>query len=834
MADVKNGGGYGRFYDITETKDSATTAGAKTNTAVSSTSVVSGNANSTSELEKLKKSIISGATATGKHITNQVPGIETPQTNAAASVKNLNLKDIDSFQSKVSAEGLKPPLPNVLSYYTSYNYIFTLSVLSPEAINFPDFTYKKGVYGPLILRSGAGAPDKELVPTAYGKYDFYIDDLKMSGIIGLDKSSGNTNSTSVEFRIIEPYSMGLFFQAIQAAAFAAGYSNYLDIPLLLTIEFKGHVFDNETQLTNLQIDNTTKHIPLKLRTMDMKVTGKGTTYSINAYPWNEGGFSSQFNEAKSNITIKCNDGGQTTVQAMLQTAEQSLQKVLNDYHKGKVKSDETADQVLILFPSDLASSAGTNKTNGANERSDKSAAVNVNNSTSTSDLFKKLGVTVGIGKNTTLVQAEGDTSVNKIGQANMGFNILRKGDTPFPKEAAIYDPAKGIWLRGNIVIDPKNSDFKFSQGTSVVDMINQVILMSDYGRNALSNAQQSPEGQIPWWRVETQLYALSNVPSKTTGIVPKLVVYRVVPYLVDSSLILPVNAKRPKLNKLKSQSLKEYNYIYTGKNTEILDFNIQFNNGFYTALNADSGKNTESQVTTPASGGAVNERPGEADKRAFIANHVKGYGATNQETPTSTRTESTGSTTYKLGGGGPDDATTIAARQFQDMITEGSDMITLELTILGDPYYLGDSGMGNYSAKGVVGFQNINADGAIDYQNGTVVITVNFRTPIDINQNTGFYNFGDTSPVSQFSGLYQINMVESDFSRGKFKQVIKMFRIKGQDNPTAEEPADSSVLNTQDAKVFNTAQTNTSIIRTLTGNNNINAVAPDTAQPGVA
>jgi hypothetical protein len=75
-------------------------------------------------------------------------------------------------------------------------------------------------------------------------------------------------------------------------------------------------------------------------------------------------------------------------------------------------------------------------------------------------------------------------------------------------------------------------------------------------------------------------------------------------------------------------------------------------------------------------------------------------------------------------------------------------------------------------------------------------------------------------------------MVDSEFTRGKFKQIIKMFRIKGQDNPTAEEPADASVLNTQDAKVFNT-QTNTDVLRKLTGNNNINAVAPNTAQPGV-
>ena len=51
-----------------------------------------------------------------------------------------------------------------------YNYSFTLSVLTREQIN--SSSYKRGDFGPLILRSASGAPDKDIVDTLYGKYDF--------------------------------------------------------------------------------------------------------------------------------------------------------------------------------------------------------------------------------------------------------------------------------------------------------------------------------------------------------------------------------------------------------------------------------------------------------------------------------------------------------------------------------------------------------------------------------------------------------------------------------------------------------------------------------------
>lgn len=838
MVNVKNGGGYGRFYDIAEDKSAATTASGKENTKIVGSSTVAGAVGSTEYLEAAKKNIIGGSVKSGSYISSQIPGIQTANDNAAQSKIDLNLKNSQAFQTRVKAD-LKPPLPNVLSYYTSYNYYFTLSVLNETQINFPDQTYKKGQYGPLILRSASGAPDKELVNTAYGKYDFYIDDLKLSGLIGYDKITGNTNSTNISFRVIEPYSMGLFFQAVQAAALKAKYDNYLNVPLLLTIEFKGHVFDNDSQLLNVQIDNTTKHIPLKLLRINMKVTGKGTNYDVEAIPWNEQGFSTEFNEVKTPINIKM-DTGNYTVQNLLQSGEQSLQKVLNDYFQTRVKNKEVevANQILILFPADLSSDTSVgNKT--ANEKSDSNpATVNNMSSVSNDTLFKNLGVAAGTGKNTSLIQSSGEKSVNQIGMSRLGLNVANKGDTPYPKDNEVYDSKTGTPIRGNIQIDYNNASFKFAQGSSVVDIINQCILISDYGRNALSEAQRTPEGQIVWWRIETQLYLLSAPENLQTGIKPKLVVFRVVPYKVDSSSVLPPNAKRPKLENIKKQSLKEYNYIYTGKNTEIVDFNIELNAGFYTSLNADGNKNGPKKELGAATSGAAQLSALDQAKYNAISQAPYGNLPNTQGTPVVVKQDTIKTSTGNQGGTGVDDEVTRVARQFQDIITSGIDMLTLDLTILGDPYYLGDSGMGNYSAKGVEGFDNITSDGGMNYQNGVVVVTINFRTPIDLNQDTGFFNFGDTRPVLQFSGLYQIQQVLSEFNRGKFKQTLKMFRLKGQDNPSAPESTQASLVaseNTQDAATFN-KNTNQSILNAIgvrSNTNNVNASVPNTSLPGI-
>jgi hypothetical protein len=122
-------------------------------------------------------------------------------------------------------------------------------------------------------------------------------------------------------------------------------------------------------------------------------------------------------------------------------------------------------------------------------------------------------------------------------------------------------------------------------------------------------------------------------------------------------------------------------------------------------------------------------------------------------------------------------------------------MIMLDMKIVGDPFFIAQSGMGNYTSKPTQ-HANLNKDGSVNWQNGEVHVGVIFRTPIELNQYSGLYQFegekqaGDklTTPVMQYSGLFRINQVTSTFKTGQFEQ-----RLFGQRLPLQEKEKESEV-----------------------------------------
>lgn len=700
-----------------------------------------------------------------------VNGIVGAAANLQASLQGL--KQAATSIVKVPS-GIDGRLPNPLHYYSSFNYNFTLSVLDDASLNFPNETYRKGQLGSIILKS-ANAKPSDRIPTIYktpanpsGSFDFFIEELTINHLIGFEKSTGNSNATGFNFKVVEPYSMGLFFQVLQTASKDAGHKNYLEVPLLLTVSFTGHI---DADLQNTQIDNTTKYYPLRIRTIDMKVNGQGSVYDVNLYPINELAYSSSYSQLKTAASVK----GETVIE-MLQTGDSSLQKILNDRLLEQVKrgSVNVPDQILISFPIDIKTGDASSNANSTN-----SATVDPNGN-SGGDLFSKLKLTSNQdGINKTKVQIEG--SVNHIGLSSMGFNLYQAGDTPFAKDNLSYDAETGVYKRSNVnlEINPNRGEFRFGQGSDVINAINQVILMSDYGRTSLTNI--STDGFVPWWRVETHVYYIpSDDNIAKTGQKPKLIVYRVVPYDAHASAFSPPNTGTPGVEQSKKKVLKEYDYIFTGNNVDIIDFDIEFKAGFYTAIAADSGANNDSVVRTSQSSPAAEA----SDNKQNIA--TAGSGKIKEgQVPTSQRYDAVTYGTSGQGGGGLENAATIAARQFHDAITSGVDMIALTVTILGDPYYMGDSGMGNYSA---VASDNryINSDYSINYQSGEVHVLMNFRTPVDIDQSTGLFSFTSTAEVPQFSGLYKILSAVSKFNRGKFTQTLKMIRMPNQEIPATK------------------------------------------------
>jgi hypothetical protein len=131
------------------------------------------------------------------------------------------------------------------------------------------------------------------------------------------------------------------------------------------------------------------------------------------------------------------------------------------------------------------------------------------------------------------------------------------------------------------------------------------------------------------------------------------------------------------------------------------------------------------------------------------------------------------------GGGGKDTEVSRAARVWHDAITNPNDMININLDIYGDPFWIANSGQGNYTSKSSGVSKDLCVDGTVNWQTSEVDIFIRFRSPFDIKQETGLYNFGSASqvaPTMAFTGLYCINRVTNSFRAGNFRQTLKGYR----------------------------------------------------------
>jgi hypothetical protein len=269
-----------------------------------------------------------------------------------------------------------------------------------------------------------------------------------------------------------------------------------------------------------------------------------------------------------------------TVQEVLQTGEHSLQTVVNKKLKEYVKNGEkkVADEIIILFPKDISS--GTAK---AGTSPFTTATIDPKLQSSSGSVYSKLGVIESTSGDTHIQQ---DSVVNELGSAGMGYDLSRLGDPANQKETAVLK--NGVWTRGDITTNPKEGSLRFAQNVDIPTVINTVLMLSDYPKTALDSNNTDKNGMKPWWRIDTQVYCVDTKANMTsTGDVPKIIVYRVIPYRAHSSATSSPNQPPLGMAALKKQVCKHYDYIFTGKNTEVIRFDIDFSVNFSNLLAAD-------------------------------------------------------------------------------------------------------------------------------------------------------------------------------------------------------------------------------------------------------
>ena len=118
-----------------------------------------------------------------------------------------------------------------------------------------------------IIKSGGGQlKGSRTIYEINGKTEYFIDDVEIETIVAGNPQTRSTNATSINFKVTEPYSMGLFLQALQIAALSAGHKNYIEAPYVLSVEFKG--YDDAGRPRNMR--HGRRIFPLKFVNIEFK------------------------------------------------------------------------------------------------------------------------------------------------------------------------------------------------------------------------------------------------------------------------------------------------------------------------------------------------------------------------------------------------------------------------------------------------------------------------------------------------------------------------------------------------------------------------------------
>jgi len=755
--------------------------------------------------EKTASSISSGLQSSANIDVNGIlSSVEGSASEFVSAINNLSVafNANNSFSSSSLLSGQKykgGTIENPLSRFASYNYVFTFGPLADWEINNPDLTYRKKGPSTIILQTG-GTVNKQ-VQHLYDQQrgihtEYFIDNVEVSCLMSPNSKTKQTNATSISFEVLEPYSMGMFLQTLQVAALKAGHKNYLEAPYLLTVEFVGWD-DNGNPL---KIPQTTRMFPIKLSNTTFNVTDQGSQYTVEALAWHEQAFADEVQVLKTDVDLQ---GG--TIAEMLQTGALSLATQLNsrELEQETAKNKSTGDQYVFLFPT-IRSSSEEGLTGGAEDNSGATTQTSASNDAGgirdltdkqKQDLYQTLtGIENGeipadfdaeinkilgyVIRRNALGEAireysEAPENINKIGLSKIAKSYLDSGKSQFGKPGFVKDKDTNEYKRGNITISTDLKKLQFAKGTKIQDIIEELVLLSEYGRQFVTETPDE-NGMKKWFRIETDVYNVTDSANvEKTGTTAKVYVYRVIPYGVQTSRLTAPSQPPPGIQNLMKQALKEYNYIYTGANDDILRFDINIDAAFYNAIQSDFGQLHKDRVL----GGSQKMVQGE--KQPIMgANEGR-----SDALPKTKQVQSVDTDSGNLGGGTEVHPETQIARSFNEAIVNSDvDLVSADMEILGDPYYIADSGMGNYSASEVANAMNITSDGSMDYQSSEVDIIVNFRTPLDIGKD-GFMDFPSlgTRPVAEFSGLYQVVEVHNKFSGGKFTQELKTIRRRDQE-----------------------------------------------------
>jgi hypothetical protein len=673
---------------------------------------------------------------------------------------------------KVVSSGIQ----NVLNNYRSYTYNFTLAALNKADVNNPE-KYENSALNFVIAKTGgkgtsgittvsttktttqyenngevsgvttdvvqASPSVKKLVSDfnekSPGRFDLFIDNVDIDAAMAFSKTSGTTLPTSIKFEVIEPYSINGFIEALHVSAVAAGYLTYSSASFILKMEFVGYP-DSDTFTDPEVVQGGTRYFVFGFSGLEVSVTEKGTRYRCSGLPFAQKGYG-QSNILKQSVNMS----GKTVKEILTDLMKKITEQVAEADNASRTDlSSNEHDTYHIKFPS-WSETTGFDLNNPDNE-------------IAKSDVVELL-------KDNQLYKFDDPATTTK--------------ENALHADAATKPPTEGTAPPG-VAYTPRTSTVQFANGANIHDCISSLIRDSKYIRdiyNSMGQGKNPDENGMVDYFLITLNVENSEVIDKISRRPYQKFTYVVTKYKVYHTTIPAFATDTIDAAKLKLLSLRDYNYIYTGKNLDIIDFNLNFNTLYFEAIPRAMGNNDiPGSKTALGNSNTVDPKLETSDQKVSrIAVSETSGGLT---LPAS----NAGEMSEKSGGsaGQPlDDPYSILAKNMHEaIINSNASLITGEITILGDPFYIATGGIGNTNPKPKSRGITVNGEATQHY--GSVFITITFRNPIDIGtfESGGLMYFQDGKVP--FGGVYRVLSARSSFKDGQFKQTLSIARIPGQ------------------------------------------------------
>lgn len=640
---------------------------------------------------------------------------------------------------------------NPLSKLSSYTYGLTLYLLSPEALNYfanngtlPP-TKADGLY--VIVAQSAGInnaseprgltndPSAEPGPGKEG-LDYYIDDLTFETIlVAQDNQKTATLNAFFSFKVIEPIGFTFLTRLRNASVYVNKNSGIIQqtggdaLPNLyqqhymVGVKFYGYDADGR-MLESSQVEDGQYSRSLNdkfaLYERLFPLSGNKVTFAVGGsrattYNWEcsiqpiQSAFGSKHGDMSGNANLQ---GG--TVGEILGAADvknnKSLVGWLNEVQDDRVKRE--------------------------NQRKP-----NVYNIIYRDQEAQKI-------KNSKIVQTAVDNATAPM--------------TPITnKEQSNVKTAEKA-----VTIDKTSQTINIPAGMSIASVIDQIIVRSEYIADTLKKRTDeqiqaitvdNPKGKLSWYSVKpiVQVLGRDDITKDWYYKIDYEIGSYEVPYLKSQYV-----AERSKYY----GPIKKYDFTFTGENTEVISFEIQYNNNYYVP---------QPSTTTKDESAATNLNP-----KSTTPRHASPSVASNP-------------TAGKLNSG------SLIVDSVRANLYSVADQSLASIKIMGDPDFLMDSIGHKIQSETFSKFYGSND--SINPYNGQVFIEIIFKVAedykenglmdVDPNQTIAFYPIEEQNAIGNSGLIYYITKVTNTFNRGRFEQTLDLIAVPTTElrMPTREE-----------------------------------------------